>query len=211
MGMTNIPMDVPSPVDLRVMDDARQWEQSAMVKRPWRTDIFERIVMEARIMPRLVRQVLELGSGPGFLADRLLAALPQMNMTLLDYSAAMHQLARARLGSLAKRAVFVEKDFKKPDWMQGLGKFDCIVTNQAVHELRHKRHAAALHAQVRSLLQPHGAYLMCDHFHGEGGMENDQLFMSVAEHREALLSAGFVRVDELMQRKGAVLFRAALA
>lgn len=210
MGMTEPPADdVPSPVDLRAMHDALEWEQAAMVKRPWRSDIFERFVMEARYMQRPVKKMLELGSGPGFLADRMLAALPQMEMTLLDNSAAMHQLARSRLGSLAKRAVFVERSFRESGWLEGLGAFDCIVTNQAVHELRHKRHAAGLHSQVRSVLNPGGIYLVCDHFYGEGGMANNQLYMTVTEQKEALLSAGFTRVDEVVQLKGMVLFRAA--
>jgi len=30
--------DVPSPIDLRSMHDAREWAASAMIKRPWRED-----------------------------------------------------------------------------------------------------------------------------------------------------------------------------
>lgn len=60
--------DVPSPIDLRSMNDARQWAESAMAKRPWRTDFFDTIAHA--IPPRQVK-VLELGSGPGFLAERL--------------------------------------------------------------------------------------------------------------------------------------------
>ena len=33
--------DVPSPIDLRLMSDAREWEATAMVKRPWRTEFFD--------------------------------------------------------------------------------------------------------------------------------------------------------------------------
>jgi predicted methyltransferase len=43
------------------------------------------------------------------------------------------------------------------------------MTNQAVHELRHKRHARELHRQVARLLTPGGSYLVCDHFCGPGG------------------------------------------
>lgn len=209
MGMSDLaPDDVPSPIDLRAMDDARVWERSAMVKRPWRSDIFERFVMEARLMPHPVSTILELGSGPGFLADRMLAALPQASMTLLDFSDAMHRLAKKRLGSLAKRAIFVERNFKELHWMEGLGMFDCIVTNQAIHELRHKRRAVVLHAQVRDILNPGGIYLVCDHFAGEDGMQNDQLYMSVAEQRQALLTAGFREVEQIMRCSGMVVHRA---
>jgi hypothetical protein len=52
----------------------------------------------------------------------------------------MHDLARERLGALAKKVEFVELDFRAADWPKGLGLFDCVITMQAAHETRHKRH-----------------------------------------------------------------------
>ena len=87
--------------------------------------------------------------------------------------------------------------------------FECVITNQAVHELRHKHYAAKLHEQVKTILSPGGCYLVCDHFVGEGGMKNDQLYMSVSEQRDALLVAGFAQVEQVMINDGLVLHRAA--
>lgn len=202
-------LDVPSPIDLRVMVDAQDWEHTAMMKRPWRSEFFERFTAEISNMPIATHRVLELGSGPGFLAHHLLQALTRIQIVMLDFSAAMHTLAKIRLGDLANRAQFVERSFKDPKWNEGLGKFDCIVTNQAVHELRHKRYAATLHSQARECLVPGGTYLVCDHFAGENGMKNDQLYMSVEEQRQALVSAGFLDVEKLMLKGGMVLYRAA--
>jgi SAM-dependent methyltransferase len=200
--------DVPSPIDLRRMSDASAWEVSAMAKRPWRSEVFAAFTSTlTRANPR-VRRVLELGSGPGFLAEVLLRELPEVSYVALDFSAAMHQLAAARLGSATGLVQFIERSFREEGWTCGLEQFDAIVTNQAVHELRHKRHAARLHAQARSLLVAGGSYLVCDHFAGEGGMSNDQLYMSVAEQRTALLLAGFSRVEELLVKGGLVLHHA---
>ena len=201
--------DVPSPIDLRHMADALEWEQSAMAKRPWRTEFFSCFVSEIAATPLQVHRVLELGSGPGFLAKYLLESLDSVTCTLLDFSSAMHQLAKARLGNLVPRAEFIERNFKEPTWPIELGEFDCVVSNQAVHELRHKHYAPELHAQVRKVLALGGRYLVCDHFVGEGGMKNDQLYMSVAEQRDALLVAGFARVEQVMLKGGLVLHRAA--
>jgi len=74
--------------------------------------------------------VLELGSGPGWLVQRILESL----------------------GPLAHRVRFVESDFTKPDWHAGLPKYHAVVTLQAVHELRHKRHAASFYKAAGSLL-----------------------------------------------------------
>src|SRR2546425_986969 len=171
------------------MADAIEWESGAMSKRPWRTEFFAQFASAIASATNPVRRILELGSGPGFLAEHLLRALPFVSYFALDFSPAMHQLAMQRLGPLASQVQFVERSFREPDWPKGLGRFECVVTNQAVHELRHKRYAATLHAQVRGLLASGGLYLVCDHFFGEGGMKNDQLYMSVAEQRDALLGA----------------------
>jgi predicted methyltransferase len=120
----------------------------------------------------------------------------------------MHNLARARLGPQAMRVNFVERSFKEPDWSQGLGHFDAVITNQAVHELRHKRYAAQLHAAVKEVLRPEGSYLVSDHFFGEGGLPNDQLYMTVAEQRDALLNAGFSEVHEVAAAGTLVMHRA---
>jgi len=83
-----------------------------------------------------------------------------------------------------------------------------VVTHQAVHELRHKRHAVGLHEQVKDVLKPSGAYLVCDHHLGDGGMSNDQLYMTVDEQRQALLAAGFSSAEAVLVHGGLVLHRA---
>lgn len=198
-------IDVPSPIDLRLMDDARPWAETALARRPVRPEIFDAFAREIGDGPR---RVLELGSGPGFLADHLLRANSELHYVALDFSAAMHQLATERLGDRAARVTFVERSFREPAWVEGLGSFDFVVTNQAVHELRHKDYAPALHAQVKPLLAPAGRYLVCDHFLGEGGLSNDQLYMTVAGQRDALLRGGFARADEVMVKGGLALHRA---
>jgi SAM-dependent methyltransferase len=200
--------DVPSPIDLRCMEDAQQWADSAMLKRPWRTEFFSMFTSAIVASSSRTCRVLELGSGPGFLAEHLLVALPDISYVALDFSAAMHQLAQVRLGPHADRVEFVERSFRDPAWSEGLGRFEYVVTNQAVHELRHKRYADTLHTQVREALAPNGSYFVCDHFVGEGGMSNNQLYMSVVEQKEALLHAGFTNVRQLLLKGGLVLHQA---
>ena len=118
-------------------------------------------------------------------------------------------MARQRLAGFDGRVRFVERDLRDPGWGEGLGRFHAVVTQQAVHELRHKRHAAALHAQARERLAPSGFYLVCDHFAGEGGMKNDQLYMTVEEQRASLHTAGYTQVREVLRKGGLVLHRAA--
>ena len=188
--------DVPSPIDFRDLDQARDWESKAE-QRPGRGEILDRLTEEAARLTTPGSRILELGSGPGFLPKRLLDRLPDITYTALDFSPAMHELARQRLGEAAERVTFVERSFKTDDWNDGLGPFDLVVTNQAVHELRHKRHALALHRQVFAVLRPGGSYLVADHFSDPGGMTDAGLYMTQDEQRATLQAAGFDRVDRV--------------
>lgn len=208
VGVSKVIDDVPSPIDLRFMPDALEWERSALSKRPWRTEFFRKFVAEIAASPIKVDRVLDIGSGPGFLAKHLLESLRDLTCVLFDFSSAMHQLARARLAGFENRILFVERSFKEQDWLEGLGKFQAIVTNQAVHELRHKRYAIEFHSQVRELLDHGGLYLVGDHFVGPEGRENAELYMSIQEQRAALRTAGFTVIEEILVRGGLVLHRA---
>jgi hypothetical protein len=103
----------------------------------------------------------------------------------------------------------LEVDFKKPNWNTQLSKCDAVVSVQAVHELRHKRHAASLYGAVRQLLRSRGIFLMCDHFVGEGGMKDTALYMTPEEHELALHVGGFTQVKMILRKGGLVLIRAA--
>jgi SAM-dependent methyltransferase len=201
--------DIPSPIDLRSPQDAAEWESTAMEKRPWRVEFFDVFASEIAQHSEKTK-VLELGSGPGFLAAHLLAKLPHLKLHLLDFSEAMHSLAQARIGAKALSVQYLVRSFRDPDWHAGLDSFDCVITNQAVHELRHKRHALGLHRAVSTLLRPQGSYLVCDHYAGDDGMRNDQLYMTIPEQKAALLDAGFSEVDQLLVTRGLVLHRATI-
>lgn len=198
--------DVPSPIDLRRMPDALAWTHSAMTKRPGRVQFFECFLAELQALPVRPKRILELGSGPGFLAEHILSRWVEspIEYVALDFSAAMHKLAAERLTGLGS-VVFVERNFKDSSWWLDLGHFDAVLTIQAVHELRHKRYASSLHAQVRRVLTPNAPYLVCDHHAGEGGMKNTELYLSLSEHESALLSAGFIEVRQVRAADGMVL------
>jgi SAM-dependent methyltransferase len=200
--------DVPSPIDLRSMDAARAWAASALSARPWRTQFFQEFIAALRMLDARPLRVLELGSGPGFLAQAILEAIPVADYTMLDFSQAMHDLARERLGPLMRRVRPIVANFRGDNWYTGLGEFDAVVSNQAVHELRHKKHALALHRAVRSILSQQGAYLVCDHYAGGDGMANAALYMTVAEQCHCLKTAGFSTVTNLLAMRGMVLHRA---
>jgi len=100
-------------------------------------------------------------------------------------------------------------DFKDDAWTIGLGEFDAIVTHQAVHELRHKKHAATLHRSARTLLSRAASISSATTTSGDG-MSDASLYMNIDEQSAALEAAGFVCVERVLEMKGLALHRARL-
>jgi SAM-dependent methyltransferase len=190
------------------MRDASAWAAEVSTKRPWRQAFFDAFVRELLSLSDKGASILEIGSGPGFLAQHLLGALRLKRYTALDFSDAMHALARQRLGPAGGSVEFITRDFLSPAWTSDLPQYTAIVTLQAIHELRHKRKAPILYSQILTRLLSDGIFLVCDHYCGDGGMSDTSLFMSEAEHVEALTRGGFEDVVCIHKEGGMVLYRA---
>ncbi|WP_343619596.1 class I SAM-dependent methyltransferase [Acinetobacter proteolyticus] len=200
--------DVASPIDLRHYDDAVEWQATANTKRPWRKNFFE---YYANLIQQHVSgqyQVLELGSGPGFLAQHLLSQLTNIEYTAFDFSEVMHQLAQEKLNTAERaRATYIVGSFKAADWQNAFSqKYDFIIIHQALHELRHKCYATDFHKIVKTLLKPQSCYLVCDHLCAAHAMQNDQLYMTKQEHLDALEQASFKQIKMPLEIAGLCLF-----
>ena len=199
--------DVPSPINLQDMKDAKEWERTAML-RPFREEFFEAFTNEISAIRKTGLNILELGSGPGFLAQYILSRIDGVNFTLLDFSEPMHELARQRLGVIsASKLHYLLRSFNDHNWADDIDHIDVVISNQAVHELCHKRYAPTFFAQVHKLLKPDGALLFCDHYFGDDGLGNDQLYMSRSEQRQTLERAAF-HVTEVLVKGGRALYKA---
>jgi len=197
--------DVPSRIDLRDPADAHAWVREADLKRPWREQLRAAIAEALHASSSPVRRVLELGSGPGLLAERVLRSCAVEHYTLLDFSQPMLELSRARVGQ-HPAATFVLADFKQPGWTRHVAApFDAVVAMQAVHEIRHKRHIPGLYRQVHDLLRPGGLLLVCDHVPPDASPRSTALFATEAEQHTAFLRAGLVRIGTELLLRGLYL------
>src|SRR2546422_10200904 len=89
--------DVPYGDDWDSVANVAAWTEAADLKRPWRSQIRDHIADRVATLAPGAR-VLELGSGPGFLAQRVLERCPPLaGYTLLDFSEHMLALSRERL------------------------------------------------------------------------------------------------------------------
>lgn len=203
--------DVPSPIDLKNLQDALQWEQEANIKRPSRTQFFQFYADELVNPISDHYRVLEIASGPGFLAEVLLHRHPRLDYTALDFSEAMHYLAQQRLSCFNCNTIqFILADFKQPYWYSALDaqKYDVIIIHQALHELRHKNYAKDFHRIIAThLLKENGCYAVCDHLvHPDGKMQNNELYMSRQEHLDAFAQSGFHQIRQALFLEGLQLF-----
>ena len=198
--------DVPYGNDWDSVDEAAAYGESADRARPWRSEIRDHIAARVAVL-RSGARVLELGSGPGLLADRILQRCPNLKAyTLVDFSEPMLALSRQRLAAFPT-ASFVLASFKSDDWTGRVGgPFDCVVSMQAVHELRHKRHAARLYEQVHRVLAMPGLFLVCDHIPIDNSPRSMALYMTEQEQQQALTGAEFANVHVELARNGLMLY-----
>lgn len=199
--------DVPSPINLKDLKEAKHWADESNIKRPWRYAFFQ--YYSQHIQQSQALQILEIGSGPGFLASFLLAQHLDIQYTAVDFSEAMHELSQQSLDEGEKQRIqYIISDFKQNDWTQDLEAnfYDVIIIHQALHELRHKKHAKYFHQTVKKLLKPQGTYFICDHIYANDAMQNNQLYMSPSEHIAALQQADFIHIKRPLVFKGLCLF-----
>jgi tRNA (cmo5U34)-methyltransferase len=106
-----------------------------------------------------VARVLDLGAGTGLLAERVLAAHPAAELTLLDGAPAMLALARERLGD---RTRYVEGDLAGD---LPAGPWDAVGSALAIHHLDDAG-KAALFARVRGALRRGGIFVNAEQVAG---------------------------------------------
>lgn len=184
--------DVPPGVDFLDAGQARAWVSACERDKPWRVPMRLRFSELLGGLPQGA-SVLELGSGPGLLAECVLERCPNVERyTLLDFSELMLDLSRERLARFGA-ARFVQADFKTPDWTRALDPpYSAVIAMQAVHEIRHKRHVPVLYRQIRDLLAPGGLVAVCDGTPGDApDLRKMSLHMTADEQLHALAAAGF--------------------
>lgn len=196
---------MPIRVDFRDRETARTWVEETKINRPFRPNFFAAFC--AALSSRRQIRILELGSGPSQLAREILLRCDVGAYVALDWSQAMHDIAAEHLGDLARRVTFLIEDFREPSWPANLGVFDVIVTMQAAHETRHKRHVVPLFERARTLLSAGGLMLYCDgYLHADSKLP--ALVFERAEQPLALESAGFVDVRLLHEEGNQALYSA---
>ena len=166
----------------------REWAGVANSRRPFRAEFFDAFAAEVAKLPE--PKVLDLGSGPGFLAESILTRCAVSSYHLFDFPPHMLDLSRARLESFGDRVCFHQGSFLDAGWWQSLpGPFDVVVSLQAVHEVRNADRIPQLYSELRLLLREGGMMLIADQVNSE--KKTEEHFLTVSQHEAALRASGF--------------------
>ncbi len=197
--------DYTGPHDYSKEAYVNEWASVANSKRPFRPEFFDAFVSELAVLHN--PKVLDVGSGPGFLAERVLNLCDVASYHLFDFSPHMLELSRARLRDFGERAVFHQGSFLDEGWWQSLpAPFDAIVSMQAIHEVRDSARIPKLYGELKLLLREGGIILIADEVNDSDRKEKHLL--SLSEHETALLRAGFEQIRPVHAAGDLVLFAA---
>jgi len=157
--------------------------------------VFHRFAAELKALGRPFPRALDLGSGRGDLAAHVLREVPGLRLVTLDFSDTPQAPARSRLASKEGRRTHVVRHLANPGWADGLGRFDAVISHDAVHTLLRAHRPTAFYAQVRALLLPGAVFLLADR--STGDHDGASPYLTPDEQREAFDAAGWRSADIL--------------
>jgi tRNA (cmo5U34)-methyltransferase len=141
---------------------AQKYEQRANLVLPKRQEILSLMVQLIPFERDEPLRVLDLGTGTGVPAQRVLQDFPRVSVICVDKSAEMMEIGCAKLAEYGDRVRFVQADLEDPAWSSGLpGKFDAIMSALAFNLLT-DRAKQRLFAQCYEMLEPHGCLVFSD-------------------------------------------------
>ena len=179
---------------------ARDWSDR-FTPTPDRLALFDTLLEALHDHRPAVGHVLELGTGPGYFAERLLAAAPGVTYEGLDFSRAMLDLAEARLRPFSARTRLLQADLLHDDWTAPVRKpVGAIVSTWALHDLGGEAQTESVYRACASLLGGGGLLLNGDFVKPEGTRHDyEPGRFPVQRHLELLAAAGFRHAKRLGQ------------
>ncbi len=143
-----------------------RWDRQQECYLPDREDRFTALIDTVEVATeRPDPLLLDLGCGPGSLAERLLDRLPGASVVAVDADPLLLALGQAAHGGHAGLR-FVDRDLRNPGWSSALGldqPADAAVSTTALHWLTEEQ-LRSVYAEVASVLRPGGLLLNGDHF-----------------------------------------------
>lgn len=170
------------------------------VPTPERLELFNVILSElkSRIPPNGC--VVELGIGPGYLADHLLRVMPEIQYYGVDFSSPMLDIARQRLRPHSARVAYVQADLVKDNWWTDIPTpVNAIVSTWALHDLGSQENVEVVYKSCAQVLQDGGMLLNGDFIKPDKVIyEYEPGRFEIAKHIAILRRVGFKNAECLV-------------
>ncbi len=183
--------------------EVEEWAENANARRPFRLQFFEAFAAEIAALSQPT--ILELGSGPGFLAEHLLQRCAIRAYHLFDFSPYMLRLSRTRLLPFGETVFFHQRSFSDEQWWQGLPvPFDAVLSLQALHQVRQAERLKRLYQEIRCVVKTGGLVLVADKI-SKARQANEGLLTASAQEA-ALRAAGLQEIRPVLARGDLMMF-----
>jgi SAM-dependent methyltransferase len=168
------------------------WSDRFVPTEP-RLRLFDMILEQVENLGRPEARVLELGTGPGYMARHILQRNSAIRYEALDFSDAFLEVARKTLGELASRVVFTNADLTDQHWPEQLAsKPDAIISTWALHDLGGQEPVRNVYARCFELLAEGGVLVNGDFIKPDGtSWDYEPGRFETGRHLDLLREAGF--------------------
>lgn len=165
-----------------------------------RLRLFETILQQLQNADLTAAHIVELGTGPGYLAEFLLMHLPEISYEGIDFSQPMLAQAAARLTHFADRVHLQQADLLQEEWGTHLSRpAGAVVSTWALHDLGGQAQTAHVYRACAQVLPSGGLLLNGDFVKPEGTHHPFEAGrFPVTRHLELLRDAGFSRAACLL-------------
>jgi SAM-dependent methyltransferase len=170
----------------------RSWANRFVPTKP-RLQLFDLILGQVEQVCKPDAHVLELGTGPGYMARHILERNRQVTFEALDFSDAFIDIARQTIGDLTSRVVFTNADLMSKSWPDRLSRRpDAIISTWALHDLGGQAAVANVYARCHGVLPDGGLLANGDFIKPDGtSWEFEPGRFEIGRHLELLRAAGF--------------------
>jgi SAM-dependent methyltransferase len=170
------------------------------VPTPERLELFNVILSELTSHMPPNGCVVELGIGPGYLANHLLQAMPNIQYYGVDFSRPMLDIARQRLSRYSTRVAYIQADIVKESWWTGIGiPVHAIVSTWALHDLGSEESIEVVYNFCAQVLQRDGILLNGDFIKPDKAMyEYEPGRIEIVKHIELMRRVGLNNAECLM-------------
>jgi SAM-dependent methyltransferase len=164
---------------------------------PERLQLFDLIISQLQSRSLPARHILELGIGPGYLASRLLEAIPNVTYEGIDFSRPMLDLAAVRLRNFGDRVRFTQAHLVEDSWERSMSQpVGAILSTWALHDLGSEASTLAVYRKCKFVLPLQGILLNGDFIKPEGAtFEYEPGRFPAKRHIEILSDLEFYEVE----------------